>query len=407
MRMGASDYILKPFEIRDLAAKVDKVLAERKIRSEQKKISNLMKVFALTNILRSQQNIRSLVREFLVHVRETFVPDSLSMYFVGGDGESPAKRIVWGPTLQDNLELRRWFKNLSLKLLERDKPKLLDPVTLRRVQRTSQAGPNDLTEYSAMIVPVTGSIHKTGVLILVRHKDKPHYDLSDLQLLSVFAAHAASSFENLKAYRRLQAINREIVTSYVSAVEAKDVYTHGHSDRVSRYAVLLGRELGLDKHDLEILAFAGILHDIGKIGISDALLNKSGPLTEDELEVMKQHPVVGRDILSRVTSFSEIMSIVYHHHERFDGHGYPEGLAGRDIPYLSRIISVIDGYEAMTSDRAYQKARPVREVKEIMAEGAGTQWDPELVEAWFRILDTYDLTRDRPSTPLDPVLRAV
>lgn len=407
IRMGAADYILKPFEIRDLAAKVEKVLAERKIRSEQKKISNLMKVFALTSTLRVQQDIRSLVREFLVQVRETFVPDSMAMYFVNDSNGSSAKRIVWGRTLQENGELRRWFKNLALKLLEKDKPKLLDPVSLKRVQRTRQAGPNELTDYSVMIVPVTGSLQKTGALILMRQKEKPHYGLNDLQLLSVFAAHAASSFENLKAYRRLQAINREIVTSYVSAVEAKDIYTHGHSDRVSRYAVLLGRELGLGKQDLETLTFSGILHDIGKIGISDTLLNKPGPLSEDEYAVMKQHPVVGHEILSQVTSLSDVMPIIYHHHERYDGAGYPRGLAGNEIPYLARIISVIDGFEAMTSDRAYQKARPVEEVKSIMGAGAGSQWDPQIVETWFRIIDSHNLSEDKPNIPPDSISMAI
>lgn len=403
VRMGAADYMLKPFEIKELSSKIEKVLAERQIRNEQKKISNLMKVFALTTTLRGQQDTRSMVREFLVHVRETFSPDSMAMYFTNGQSASAAKRIVWGKALQENTELRRWFKNLAFKLLEKDRPKLLDPVSMKRVQRSSMAGPNELAEYSAMVVPVSSCTHKTGALVLLRHKLKPRYGLSDLHLLSVFAAHAASSLDNLKAYRRLTVINREIVTSYVSAVEAKDVYTHGHSDRVSRYAVLLGKELGLDKKDLDLLAFAGILHDIGKIGISDTLLNKPERLSDDEFEIMKQHPVVGRDILSRVTSLAEIMPIVYHHHERFDGKGYPLGAKGGEIPYLARLVSVIDGFEAMTSDRAYQKARPVEEVRAIMLQGAGTQWDPDLVAAWFRVVDTNDLTKNRSFVPLDLV----
>jgi len=401
VRMGAADYMLKPFDLKALKSKIEKVLAERRISAERKKISNLMKVFALTTTLRGQQDMRSMVREFLVHVRETFTPDSMAMYFTNGQSSSAAKRIIWGKTLQENTELRRWFKNLAFRLLERDTPKLLDPISMKRVQRSNMAGPNELADYSAMLVPVSSSLHKTGSLVLLRHKLKPQYGLNDLHLLSVFAAHAASSLDNLKAYRRLSAINREIVTSYVSAVEAKDVYTHGHSDRVSRYAVLLGRELGLDKRDQDLLAFAGILHDIGKIGISDTLLNKPEKLSPDEFEVMKQHPVVGRDILSRVTSLSEIMPIVYHHHERLDGLGYPLGLKGNDIPYLARLVSVIDGFEAMTSDRAYQKARPVEEVKAIMHQGAGSQWDPDLVAAWFRVVESCEFTDEHPKIPLD------
>jgi response regulator RpfG family c-di-GMP phosphodiesterase len=400
VRMGAADYMLKPFDIRELLSKVEKILAERKIRSEQNKISNLMKMLALTNTLTSQVDLRSLIKEFLLHVRETFSPDSMAMYLTGNGAGGDTQRIVWGRALKENNALRRWFKNLALRLMEQGKPKLLDPVSLKLLRCSDESGPQEIAGLSAMIVPVASSIQRTGVLVLLRGKLKPQFTLQDLQLLSVFSSQAASSFENIRAYRRLQDINMEIITSYVSAVEAKDIYTHGHSDRVSRYAVLLGEELGLDKHDQDLLAFASILHDIGKIGISDNLLNKPSPLNADEFAIMKTHPVVGRDILSRVKTLSDTLPVIYHHHEWLNGSGYPSGLKGNDIPFLARALSVIDGFEAMTSDRAYQKARPAEEAKRILTKGAGVQWDPKIVNAWFRVLDKHDLQKAKPAIPM-------
>lgn len=151
------------------------------------------------------------------------------------------------------------------------------------------------------------------------------------------------------------------------------------------------RALQLGSGELEKLYVSGILHDIGKIGIPDRILNKPGALGVEEFEIMKRHAFMGREILGQIESMGEVASIVFHHHERVDGQGYPEGLSGDEVPFLSRIISLADSYEAMTSSRSYRRALPMEKVVRILQNGAGSQWDQELIGIWLDIME-----RERP-----------
>lgn len=392
LKLGASDYLLKPFNITDLLGKIEKVVSERRLRLEQDKIGDLLKILNLSNALAERHDTGSLIKEFLTHVRDNFEPDAMAMFFSDSEnGQAPAdpnrRMLLWGKALKNNPAATQWFRVLSLRLMKRNMPKLIDPMMLKKAKYTGMSIPDGLANVSAVITPVSGGPSQTGSLVVLREKGREPYTLGDLQLLAVFASHAGSSFESLRTYRRLQSLNTQIIMSYVSAVEAKDMYTHGHSERVSNYAVHLGKELELSERDVETVSYAGLLHDIGKIGIPDHILNKPGPLTFDEFTVMKQHPVVGRDILSRVPTLGEVLPAVYHHHEWYNGGGYPGGISGEDIPFASRIISVIDGFEAMVSRRSYQESRSLDSVKRVLADGAGRQWDPKIVEAWLSLLD--------------------
>jgi len=159
-------------------------------------------------------------------------------------------------------------------------------------------------------------------------------------------------------------------------VEAKDPYTRGHSDRVSAYSVLLGKKLALPKKDLITLKIGGLFHDIGKIGIPDSILLKESRLTDDEYAQIKMHPIVGVQILGNSDFFYDCLPIILHHHEKFDGSGYPNRLRGHDIPYLARICSIVDAFDAMTSRRSYRDVIPLEKVVEELKKYSGTQFDP-------------------------------
>ena len=174
-------------------------------------------------------------------------------------------------------------------------------------------------------------------------------------------------------------------------VEAKDPYTRGHSDRVSAFSVLLGKELGVSSEDLKTLEIGGLFHDIGKIGIPDSILLKEAKLTDDEYSQIKNHPSIGAHILCNAIVFQNILPIVKHHHERFDGNGYPSKLVGEQIPYLARIAAVADSFDAMTSKRTYRNAMPIEDVKQEIKRCSGTQFDPNIAEAFLNILNNkYD-----------------
>jgi putative nucleotidyltransferase with HDIG domain len=172
-------------------------------------------------------------------------------------------------------------------------------------------------------------------------------------------------------------------------VEAKDKYTRGHSDRVSAFSVLIGKHMGLSDADLKTLEIGGLFHDIGKIGVPDSILLKESKLTDDEYSEIKNHPSVGKHILSNATIFKEIIPIVYHHHEKFNGTGYPARIAGEEIPLFARIAAVADTFDAMTSKRSYRNALPLEVVKAEIEKYSGTQFDPEVAKVFIDILDNH------------------
>ena len=172
-------------------------------------------------------------------------------------------------------------------------------------------------------------------------------------------------------------------------VEAKDPYTRGHSDRVSEFSVLIGKYLGLSDEDLHTLKIGGLFHDIGKIGIPDSILLKPGKLTPDEYSEIKNHPSIGVHILSNAAIFRDIIPIVKHHHERYDGLGYPSKLKGEDIPYLARIAAVADTFDAMTSRRTYRDSLPLDVVKEEFEKNRRIQFDPQIADVFLDILNNH------------------
>ena len=172
----------------------------------------------------------------------------------------------------------------------------------------------------------------------------------------------------------------QVIFSLAAAVEAKDKYTEKHTHRVAETARRVGMKLGLPDRALDALYRGGIIHDIGKIGVPDAILLKPGPLAGDEIRIMRAHTTIGESIVRPLRSGANLLPIIRNHHERFDGNGYPDGLAGRAIPRLARIVAVCDSYDALVTDRPYRKARSVDEAIATLADGAGKQWDPEVVE---------------------------
>ena len=211
---------------------------------------------------------------------------------------------------------------------------------------------------------------------------------------------AIKSIEQMNIITRinleLQKSREELEQAYLDSiqtlrytVEAKDTYTKGHSDRVSEYSVLIGKYMNLSEGDLEKLKIGGLFHDIGKIGVPDSILLKESKLTDEEYSEIKNHPSIGKHILSNAAIFQDIIPIVYHHHEKFDGFGYPGRLKGEEIPLLARIAAIADTFDAMTSKRSYRNALPIEVVREEFQKFSGTQFDPELVTIFLDILDNH------------------
>ena len=202
--------------------------------------------------------------------------------------------------------------------------------------------------------------------------------------------------------KQLHDKNEELERAYLDTigilrqtVEAKDPYTRGHSDRVSEYSVLIGKKLGLDEKTLHILKIGGLFHDIGKIGIPDSILLKESKLSDEEYSQIKNHPMIGVHMLGDAAIFTDILPIVKHHHERYDGRGYPSQLVGEDIPYVARIAAVADTFDAMTSKRSYRDSLPIDIVRAEIERCSGTQFDPNIAKVFLDIMDNdFDSIRE-------------
>jgi HD-GYP domain-containing protein (c-di-GMP phosphodiesterase class II) len=186
--------------------------------------------------------------------------------------------------------------------------------------------------------------------------------------------------------QEISTLYENLLHSLSGVIDLRDTYTHGHSDTVSELSVLIGKQLGLSAAQLEPLRMAGILHDIGKIGIPDAILFKPGPLTKEEYELVKQHPVRGADIVIKNKSLARVAPFIRYHHERIDGRGYPDGLSGEYIPLEARLLCVADAVEAMSSDRPYRKAMSLARILQELDDNAGTQFDRQVVTAFNQVV---------------------
>ena len=189
----------------------------------------------------------------------------------------------------------------------------------------------------------------------------------------------------------LETLSREIVETLAVTIDAKDRYTNGHSFRVARYSTALAGKLGWDEEDIKMLGGEALLHDIGKIGVPDAVLNKPGRLTDEEFTIIKSHTVVGDKILGHSGSLTDAAQVARHHHERYDGRGYPDHLKGEEIPLHARLVAIADAYDAMRSDRIYRKGLAPDVIRGEMIKGRGTQFDPTLLDEFLELMDTTDI----------------
>jgi len=192
---------------------------------------------------------------------------------------------------------------------------------------------------------------------------------------------------SFKRYIDLRETYLQTMKALMAVLDAKDPCTHGHSERVARYAVAIGRRMNLPEEDVELLEYVGILHDVGKIGIRDCILKKPGKFTEEEYMEMKRHTDIGSRIIEHIRLLGKGAGWVRHHHERYDGAGFPDGLKGEEIPLGARIIAAADAFDAMTSDRPYKKAYTLEQAKAEMLANSGTQFDPRIVEVFIEYLN--------------------
>jgi HD-GYP domain-containing protein (c-di-GMP phosphodiesterase class II) len=267
-----------------------------------------------------------------------------------------------------SMEINQSFNNL----LNYGKPLLIS------------GGPNTTIEMKNKNGKMKGKI--IGAMLLENKTDSNYFTEDELEILTTLSNQAMVAIENASLYENVKSNYFSAIQSLVNALEANDIFTKGHSERVRHLSLELGRWIGLDYKELEMLEHASILHDIGKIGIDSIVLNKQGMLTLKEYALIKSHPKIADDILGPIDTLDGVREIIIQHHERYDGKGYPYGLKGEELSLKSRILSVVDTFDAMMTDRPYRIARTLFSAKEELQLNAGTQFDPYVTNAFLEMI---------------------
>lgn len=354
----------------------------RKVSSQ---VEHLEALYKLGRILNSSLSLDQILPQALTQTLDLLQAKTASVMLLDEKGEELSIRLAHG--LSDEIVLKT-----KVRLGERVSGRVAasgEPVLIK-----GQEG--DDTD-SSLCVPLLANRQVLGVLNIRTKIDGSDFTQQDLELASQLANIAAAAIENAELHDQLQSLFLSTVSALANSIDARDPYTKGHSERVTAYAVMIAEGLDLGADELERLRYAGLLHDIGKIRIRDHILHKPGRLTDLEFTEMKKHPEYGVEIMQPVNAFKHILPAMLHHHERYDGRGYPHGLAGEDIPLTARILCVADCFDAMTSDRPYRKGMPVAEAVSELYNNKTTQFDPQLVDIFLRVVE---------QGRIDPILTA-
>ncbi len=238
--------------------------------------------------------------------------------------------------------------------------------------------------FNTMLAPISNRHRTIGVAVIVFEEDQDFIRQQNQRLLHILSSFFSLSLENAYLFSDLKSSYFDTIRAVTNSIEARDPYTRGHSKRVGQIARTVAEELGWRKGDLELIDWGGMLHDVGKIGIPDAVLKKPGKLTNKEYEMIKSHPLIGAHIIKEISFLEPAVPFILEHHERFDGRGYPQGLVGENISIKGRLLAVADTFDAMTSDRPYRKGFDPEYALEEILRNANTQFDPEIVAAFER-----------------------
>jgi HD-GYP domain-containing protein (c-di-GMP phosphodiesterase class II) len=404
MHHGASDFLVKPFGFQDIKLTLNRIQrlqalmkrnwelhqelkkkkeVEELNRQLEKRIKHQALLYSIIDTL-SKINRSEDLYQFMVQKAAESCGASKSC-FLFYDDTSPLLLVLaqhgmngLTPGTQAALDIGR------------DGLPILDPGFLRNHFGTSNGegvALDRITRHPGMVVvPFKIRSEPFGLLIVGDKSGSGGFDQEDQFVLGFLAEKTALNVENIALYDNLKQSFIATLLSLVSAIEAKDAYTQQHSTRVTEYAVRIATQVGCGDEEIEMIKSNGPLHDIGKIGIRDNVLNKPGRLTNEEFDLIRAHPLIGVNIVAPLGLEERELCIIRNHHERWDGRGYPDGLEGEAIPLQARILAVADSFDAMSSDRAYRSALPLDVCLRELRENSGTQFDPGVVEAAVRVL---------------------
>ncbi|HEX5131090.1 MAG TPA: HD domain-containing phosphohydrolase [Candidatus Krumholzibacteria bacterium] len=405
IKSGAEDFLVKPVSLPELHAKVENSLkrrayvrtlgernqlleaevaqeTERSRKEFKRHILSMRTLLAMSHDLNRAMQTDELVKVAALTLLGELKVSSMALF--GMERESDARLRILGVK---GFEAKR-FEGLTI---DRAAPfvELLEEMAgARRIARNpDQSLLKSLPDLRLAVfeyaTPIMVRGEMKGIVFTGPKLSGDDYNDHDLDIITIIANSVGIGLENAHLLTQLQTSYVSTLRSLISIIEAKDPYTKGHTERVASYAVALAGKMGLPDDDLKRIMFAALMHDIGKMGVLDEIVNKPGALTDEEWALMREHPVTGARIVEKMEFLTGTADIVRHHHEAWNGRGYPDGLQGDDIPLGARIVTVADSFDAMTTDRPYRKALTVDEAIARLEESAGVQFDAELVKTFI------------------------
>ena len=391
MKLGAYDYILKPFKLEEFIELVKKASNKFRFERENVQLKELLSLYRISEAMISTLDLKQLLALIVEIVLSELKADRVAIYFTNDHGlldllmeksKAPGDQVLEPlpidfDRLKSNLENREMFIASGFKLSE---------VLLPTPDQRSAFVAHPQTIYSLVAAPLRLQKELRGFLVAISYDPRMIFTDGHGKSMVIFSSRAFLALENARLYEELAQTLTQTIEGLVVALEAKDYYTRGHSERVALYARRIAEAMDLDPVQVNNITHAARLHDIGKIGIRLETLNKPGKLTKEEQKMFQYHTQLSRKILEPIKIMRDIIPIIYHHHEHFDGKGYPEGKKGEDIPLGARILAVADSYEVMTSDRPYRKARSQRQAIQELRRCTGNQFDPQVVEIFLKVL---------------------
>lgn len=385
LKSGAYDYLTKPFSMDTLRAIIKRGLEKQRLLRENINLKETVSLYRISEAMGSTIRLDFLLNLILETAIKELEADMVWVLLWEEKNHKLVPKASLGipPRMGESgffrgdCSISKWvIRNAKPQIFDKDK--IEDRFLSAEFKRKIRSGISH---------PLMAKGKVMGILTLIRTEGHlSGFTIGQIHSLSIIASKAASAIENSKLYEELKESYLETLTALANAVEARDIYTRGHTERVWYMAELIAKQMGWEEGKLWEVKMGGILHDIGKIGVPDAILNKPEALTQEEFEIMKQHPDCGAKILEGISFLKPAIPYVLYHHERYDGKGYPNRLKGEQIPIQGRLIAVVDTFDAITSDRPYRKSKGFKLAIKEIKDCSGTQFDPQvakiLVEAW-------------------------
>ncbi len=362
---------------------------EQLLAIEKKRSRELTALTTASTTISSNLQINQVLTVVAEQMIELLNADSCSICSWDADRSTIHTMVTYSPSLSNAASMTKEDKDISS--LPEFKTVLEDHQVVKITLSDGKLSPGLRTEMSQkdiqslMIIPLIVQERAIGCVQLEDHDQQRDYQNQEIFMAQMLANQAAVALENARLYEELEDAYIQTIIALANTVDIRDTYTHDHSQRIAILAQETGEAIGISNTDLENLRWGALLHDIGKIGIPDEILRKPGNLTTDEFEIIKKHPALGAAIIAPVKKLAPVVPIIRAHQEKYDGTGYPDGLAGEQIPISARILAVVDAYIAITDERVYRKGRTHEEAIEELLRCAGTQFDPAIVDTFIQV----------------------